>query len=244
MPGTSILATTTQTGQSVDAAAFTQLYLDYQPELAEQSFRRALELALNYAMAWHWRAGALSALGRHDEAIAAVEQALRLEPVALSVESDYGWYFLYADRYEEGLEVCQRVLSADPHYGWARACRDQALHLLGRDDEVLAWARQESPEWRLLSEGGQQQADASAMYLKLRSAQLEKSLKSTQGAAAGVERAMDYAAIGKLDRAMDLLEAAFEERNSWLVFLRVDPRFDPLHGHSRFERLCQQVGLP
>ena len=36
---------------------------------------------------------------------------------------------------------------------------------------------------------------------------------------------MDFAAAGEIDQAIALLEQGLEQRNAWLVFLQVDPRF-------------------
>jgi hypothetical protein len=56
--------------------------------------------------------------------------------------------------------------------------------------------------------------------------------------------AVPYAALGELDTALDHLERAFEDRSGMLVFLKVDPAWDPLRGHPRFEELIRKVGIP
>ena len=44
------------------------------------------------------------------------------------------------------------------------------------------------------------------------------------------------------DRAQALAKA-HEERSTWMAYLRLDPRLDPLHGQTRFEELVRRVGL-
>jgi hypothetical protein len=50
--------------------------------------------------------------------------------------------------------------------------------------------------------------------------------------------------LGKIDEAMQWLEAALEERNALLWFLPVEPRLDPLRLDPRFAPLVERYGLP
>jgi hypothetical protein len=50
-------------------------------------------------------------------------------------------------------------------------------------------------------------------------------------------------AIGQKDQALDSLQAAFDDRSAGLVFLKVDPVFDVLHGDARFAGLLKRMGL-
>ena len=53
-----------------------------------------------------------------------------------------------------------------------------------------------------------------------------------------------YAALGDKDSAFRLLENALTERSSWILDLKVDPRFASLHADGRFQDLLRRVGLP
>jgi tetratricopeptide (TPR) repeat protein len=48
--------------------------------------------------------------------------------------------------------------------------------------------------------------------------------------------------LGAKDAAFSGLEKAYAERSGWLVFLRVDPRFDRLRDDQRFDALVQKIG--
>jgi hypothetical protein len=50
--------------------------------------------------------------------------------------------------------------------------------------------------------------------------------------------------LGESGKAVRLLEEAVEERSSWLVFLDVDPRFDPLRSDPRFQALLHKMSFP
>ena len=51
-------------------------------------------------------------------------------------------------------------------------------------------------------------------------------------------------ALGDRDKAFQELEKAYEEHSSWLVWLKVEPKFDSLHSDPRFTKLVQRIGLP
>ena len=53
-----------------------------------------------------------------------------------------------------------------------------------------------------------------------------------------------YSRLLNKDKAFYWLEKAYEERDNSMVFLRVDPTYDPLRSDPRFEQLVRRVGLP
>jgi tetratricopeptide (TPR) repeat protein len=55
--------------------------------------------------------------------------------------------------------------------------------------------------------------------------------------------ALIYAGLGDKGEALNWLEKAFEQRGDYLVFLKVDPRFDSLHSDARFASLLLRIGL-
>jgi tetratricopeptide (TPR) repeat protein len=52
-----------------------------------------------------------------------------------------------------------------------------------------------------------------------------------------------YGAIGELDRALALLDAALEERDSFLIAAKADPMFAPLRSDPRYAALVRRMGL-
>ena len=55
--------------------------------------------------------------------------------------------------------------------------------------------------------------------------------------------ALVHIGLGENDRAIELLESAYNERAERLVWLRADPRFDPLRLDSRFNEILRGMGL-
>ena len=52
-----------------------------------------------------------------------------------------------------------------------------------------------------------------------------------------------YGRLGDREKALDLLERAWAERNAPLVFLNVDPALDPIRDDPRFIRIRDRMGF-
>ncbi len=56
--------------------------------------------------------------------------------------------------------------------------------------------------------------------------------------------AIIYAGLGDKNQALAWLEKAYEERDQWLIWLKVEPMVDSLRSDPRFQDLLRRVGLP
>jgi len=56
--------------------------------------------------------------------------------------------------------------------------------------------------------------------------------------------ALVYTGLGDKDKAFEWLENAYNERNHWLIWIKVEPRFDSLRSDPRFTDLLRRIGLP
>ena len=52
-----------------------------------------------------------------------------------------------------------------------------------------------------------------------------------------------YATLGDKEEAFAWLERAYEERSSWLVYIKVEPRLDTLRSDLRFQDLLRRMRL-
>jgi hypothetical protein len=65
-------------------------------------------------------------------------------------------------------------------------------------------------------------------------------LQSPSRYVAPVYLALVAAGLGDQPRALTELERGISERSGWLVFLRVDPRFDLLRVDTRFQQILER----
>ena len=70
-----------------------------------------------------------------------------------------------------------------------------------------------------------------------------RTAKTARSRALGAESNPTYTRIGDTARAMTLLDEAVANRSNCLMFLRNDPRLQPLRQHPHFQILLSRVGL-
>ena len=84
--------------------AFVRFNYDWDWSGAERGFQRAIELDPDYPNAHHWYADYLSAIGRHEQAIAESERARRLDPLSPIINAWLGWRHHFARQYDAAVE--------------------------------------------------------------------------------------------------------------------------------------------
>jgi eukaryotic-like serine/threonine-protein kinase len=93
------------------------------PELSERalvSLDRALSLRPDWAEIWRYRGGAFTTLGRADEALAAFEMALGLNPMDASAHSGIGRvHFILRGDFASAVPSYERALALNPRAGWS-----------------------------------------------------------------------------------------------------------------------------
>jgi DNA-binding winged helix-turn-helix (wHTH) protein/TolB-like protein len=111
--------------------ALAALYVEWDAPRARRHFEAAIAANPAYAEAHHDLAACFSIEGRHAEAIASVQRARALDPLAPEVVSDVGWYYYFARRFAEAAAWCERTLAFEPGFHWAHRCRVLALARAG-----------------------------------------------------------------------------------------------------------------
>jgi TolB-like protein len=213
---------------------------------AEGEFLRALELDPAHAGAHHWYSDFLSAMARHDEAVACARRAAELDPLNLAINMTLGAAYFYARRYEEAMEQQRRTLELDPTFAPAHRSTGGALEQLGRYDEAIE-------EYR---KGAALSTDLSATSLLAhtyavagRVDEARRLLGELEAAAADryvspYSLAAVYTGLGETERAFELLNRAFDTRDRGMGWIRVAPRFDPLRADPRFTDLLRRMQFP
>ena len=220
---------------------------DWNWSASEAEFKRALGLKPGYATAHHWYGFTyLAAMGRLDDAIAEVRQALQLEPLSLPVGSNVGFLLYLARKYDQALEQFNRNLEMDRNFVYSHWQMALTYEQCGRFDEAIAAFQKaialsgKSVHPRVLL--------ARTLALSGRKNQALQLLDefnevSTQTYVSPYRIAAVYSALGDKDRAFKWLEHAYEGRDGWLAWLPVDPVVDNLRSDQRFSDLLKRVGL-
>jgi serine/threonine-protein kinase len=212
----------------------------------EQAIKRALELNPNDSLA-HQSYGSLHSLqGRTDAAIAERRAAQRLDPLSPFATANAGYPYYYARRYDEALKDYRKALELDPNYSWAHLWIGQAYVQQERYADAI-----ESITKAIRFSGGDTRAVATLGYAYAVAGRRDDALKvlndlqrlSRTKYVSPYFIAVIRAGLNKDEQAIDLLEAAYEERHPYLIFLKVEPVFDRLRGNPRFVAVEKRVGL-
>ncbi|MBO6556509.1 MAG: hypothetical protein JJ957_08420 [Pseudomonadales bacterium] len=90
---------------------------------AEQSYKHALQLNKNYATAYQWYGSLLVDLGRADEALQQFNNALKLDPLSIIINTNVAQALGMKGSIDEALAQTNRILEIDassPHGYWIR----------------------------------------------------------------------------------------------------------------------------
>ena len=214
---------------------------------AEREFQRAIALNPDYPTAHMWYGTTLSALGRQEESMRELRRAQETDPLSLIINAEIGRQFYFARQYDQAIEHFRKTIDEmDPNFGVAHYYLGLALEERGRYQEAI----EEFQKWFDLSAGDPAAiaalahaygASGNKSEAQKRIAQLHALSKSRY--VAPVDLAVAYIGLGDKDRSMEWLEKAYEDRSAWLIWIKVDPRFDVLHADPRFRDLLRRMGL-
>lgn len=93
-------------------------YVDWDWENAENAFKRALEINLNYATAHHYYSEHLSILGQHKKARMHIDKALELDPLSFVIRHVSVKLYYNRGRFEEALEELQKCNELYENHPW------------------------------------------------------------------------------------------------------------------------------
>jgi len=230
--------------------AMGRLLNDYDWPGAEQEFRRAIELNPADSVAHSWYGYYLGALGRFETGMQEIKRALELDPLSSEINFALGIHFYYWRRYDEAIDQLQRTLELEPNYFFADMVLGQVYEQKGQFRESAAAFERAR---RVTEEAGEPPPEILAGLIRshalagnrveaMRVFEELKGLMSRRYVSRH-DLAIVYLALGEKQQALDWLEKAYEDRNWWMPWLKVEPRFDPLRSDPRFVALVRRVGL-
>lgn len=226
---------------------FVKLYFEWDWVGAEAAFQRAIALDPNHAASHQWYSIYLLTAGRPTEAFREIQFAQQRDPLSLPVNTDLGFYYYYTGQYDEAVKQLKLVLEMNPDFPPAHLWLGRAYQELGKFDEALsAFRRVEDRvrDWPVsIAARGFVAGAAGRPTLALQAlAELEQLSSRRFVTSYGV--ALIHAGLGQNDEAFASLNKAFDERSNWLVWLRLDPRWNALRPDPRFSELLSRMRFP
>jgi tetratricopeptide (TPR) repeat protein len=213
--------------------------------LADAEFKRAVELAPGDAYV-HWKHGMyLQYAGRGEEAVAAHRRAEQLDPFSLVAIEEAGWPLYYSRRYDEAAAQFRKVIELAPEWHLGHFGLGLVLVQQGNHEEALE-------ELRCCARlsGSNALIESSLAYAcgtagcRAEASQILERLTANDQYVPNWFLSLIWVGMGEKERAFQCLEKAFKDREPCMVSLNVDPMFDPLRPDARFSELVRRIAVP
>lgn len=228
------------------AKAYIRMAYRYDWEGSLTDFVKAIELNPIGNNVGLWYSRFLSAMRYHEEAVSMVLRTHKSEPLSIAAGADAGLILFFAGQLDEAEARLIKTIDIEPDDAPARLHYALVLEQKGmfhksiREAQLAVELSADHPFF--VSALGHIYAFDGRK--KSASEQLEK-LEAMMERGYVPPNYLSYVnlALGNHDKAIDQLFDACEDRAPWMMFLRVDPRLNILHGDPRFDEICSISGL-
>jgi TolB-like protein/Flp pilus assembly protein TadD len=220
--------------------------LDWDWTAAETALRLAIRLDPSSAAAYRTLGHALSQTGRHSEAESAMRRTRELEPLepisyALSAQVAF-----QAREYHAAVEHARRAVLTDSEFWIGYVQLAQAYERTGETDLALG-ALADAARFS----GGNSKAISLRGYVLAKTGRANEAREVLRKLEADAgERyvppyamALVHAGLGKHEAVFEWLEKAYAARDVHLIYLPVDPKWDPYRSDPRFDALLARCGF-
>ena len=207
---------------------------------AEADLIRAVRLAPDSVEAQVGHSLFLTAMGRHDEALAALERARSLDPTRRETHERLGLAWWMAGDADHALAALAEAVAIDPEARRPHFRRMLVLDQAGRHDEAAA----ERAIWlRLFDDGAVADRLADMAERSGHRAAMVEWIAMLAKLNQWFEVAAQAMVIDARAQALDALERCVDEHADNAPFIGQYPPFRPLAGEPRFERLLGRLGF-
>ena len=238
-----------QSSEAHASLAFVSFFGMWDFATGEREFRRAIDLNPNNATSHQWYANALLVLHRYPEALVEIDRAQSLDPSSSAILADKGNILEISGKLDEALILLKQMERRDPAFrsphvylnyiylekqdypNFLAELRNDAL--LVHDKSALAVAT--------AAEKGFAAGGPHGMFEAMLKVQ-EKLYAQKSFSATAV--AMTAASLGDKPEALHYLQAAYEQRDSALLFIETDREFKHLYDEPAYRDLLARMNLP
>jgi serine/threonine-protein kinase len=214
--------------------------------LAEDEFKKAIELSPNYASAHQWYSMLLHGQLRWEEAREHIEKAVELDPLSAPVNLNHGLHYAYQGDYTRAIEYCKRAAElGTPPAHWFLAQVYGRAKMYGEmrrefeiNSELLAKSapivKVNNEALAAEFEGDKETARRLLPYLEAHSEDV------------GIDPyviAMHHFCLGENDKGFEWLERSYVKNRGSLIDIQVDWNLNGVRTDPRYLDLLKRLGL-
>jgi tetratricopeptide (TPR) repeat protein len=223
----------------------THLIFDYDWKRAESGIADALQLNEDDEYAHVIAAHMEVSRGNFDLGLTHARRAAELDWRSPMTVFTAPWMLVFSGRAGEAINEAERAIKDfDPFavghiicgYAWeSNGMPEQAITEYKRSLDIAPFPDAFASLGHASAIAGDKRAARS--YLA--------KLQTFEGIAyvSGYLEALVYVGLGDHPHALEALERSYQEKCDWLIYLKVEPRWQPLRHEKRFQSLLRKVGL-
>ena len=221
--------------------AYIHLVYDWDSPAAVQEIQQALTFSPRDPLIIQDAADIYLAQGRLDEAERLYNEVLALDPLYAGLHWGLGIINYQSGRFPQAEAEARTILEISPTYNGGHYFLGQILLAEGKFEAALAEIQKDAPA------GGLYAGLAIANHAMKRNAESDAALAQatksyTTNWPCGV--AAIHAYRGEFDQAFAWLDRAYRQKDSSLVYIKVDPYLSLLGTDSRYKVLLRKLNLP
>lgn len=201
--------------------------------------------------AHHFLCHYYEAMGETELALQEIAVAHRLDPTSLLIRNEIAWAYYHAGRFDESIRQCEDAMDLDrngqfPLLRWTYA---GTLNQRGQEGDheqairVLKTIQVKDCEWQepLLELGYSYAVSGRPSEAEKILTELDLRIKNCRFSS--VMRAAIHVALGQDRKAADWLDRAIKEKDPYLVFINVEPKFKRIRSERWYADLVERIGL-
>lgn len=222
-----------------------QFFYDYDRDAAQKSFQQALQLDPSNGKARMWYAMALVMQGRSDEAIAQARQARELDPLSYVATTHLAVVTYFSRHNDETIALVRETLQV-ANIAPAHGLLGMAYEVEQKYDDAIA---EYQAGLRLVPNHPYIKGMLGHAYAKagrVQEARLllkDANIGFENGGLSDLKTSYIYMGLGDYDRALQLLEHDYQQRDPELPYINGDPVFDPVRNDPRFIAILRKMHL-
>jgi TolB-like protein len=228
------------------AMGWIKMSCDWDWQESEKEFKRAVQINPNDGTANLWYGQYLGTMGRLEESLRVRRRGVEAEPLSLIVGSSIGLSLYWSQRYDQAIDEFRKTLEIDSNFAEGHFF----FGLPYEEKAMFAEAAEEFQQALRLSPGLPRfigaLGHASAISGKRRQAEDSVTLlkqASKHRYVCPYDIAIVYAGLKDKEQTFKYLEAAYEDRSWWMLWLRMDHRLDGIHDDPRYKDLVRRMHL-
>lgn len=204
---------------------------------------QVLSLNPNYVSFLHSRGLYVALIGRYDEGLSMMKRAQQLDPLSLVINTDVGYAYYIARRYDEAILAYRKALTMDARFSLAHLLLGLALSQQGHHQEAIAEIQQAQDRGSeylaalgyVYARAGQE-PEAHAILQQLQQLARKQYVPSYQ-------LAWVFIGLRDFEQAIALIRESFQ-KNAGVIDFKHHPIYEPLLADARYQGLLLKARFP